>query len=168
MPLLRLAATSIVAIFQDTDNGWLFIEWHGALTLPTVQAGCLAILRCFIEHPCPRVLNSNALVTAISFEAVPWLVRAFMPCLGLSGVKQLTWLSAPALRGRLLVGEVLQRLPALPIAPFEDLDLAVNWLRQQPATALSASRVAAIKTALRAFTNALAQQLTAAPPAQGS
>jgi hypothetical protein len=170
MNLLRLQNTPIITIYHDTQHGWLFIEWHGALTLPTVQAGCLAILRCFIQHPHPLVLNSNSLVTAISFDVVPWLVEEFMPCLGLTGVEQLVWISAPTLRGRILVQDVLQRLPPLPVTQFEDLDLAVNWLKQQPWTAPHGTRLAAIQLNLRAFTDALEQKLAAAataPPAKG-
>jgi len=68
MNLQTLCATSTVAAYYDTCNNWLFLEWEGELTLQSIKRDSVAIVRCFLGHNYPRVLNSNAHLTSVEWD----------------------------------------------------------------------------------------------------
>jgi hypothetical protein len=121
MTLQLLRKTPILALYYDSGNDWLFADWQGELTLATV-----------LQRPYARVLNSNAQVTTVQWEVAAWLVEEFMPYLGLAGVEKLAWVCAPNLRSRNVVHTILNRLPLLQLALFDELDEAVVWLQRNP------------------------------------
>jgi hypothetical protein len=134
MNLQLLHAGPHLTVYYDSCNHWLYADWQGELTLPNVQDACLELARCYLHHPYPRVLNSNALVTSVSWDVRAWLTQAFIPAMGKSGIRQLAWVCAPALRGRQMAQELADRLPHLKLTLFTDLEEAVAWLqRTKPA-----------------------------------
>jgi hypothetical protein len=56
-----------------------------------VQHTCLGIAYCFLDRYFPRVLNSNAHVTAVSWDVAQWLSSEYLPALRLTGVEQMAW-----------------------------------------------------------------------------
>ena len=130
MKLRHLCSASQVEIYLDTFNKWLYIDWEGSLTLDVVQHACLEIARCYLEHPCPCVLNSNAQVTSITPDVAAWLADEFMSALSLAGVEQLAWIVAPTLRGRNGALDAIYRLANTAVHVFEHLEEAVTWLQQ--------------------------------------
>jgi hypothetical protein len=132
MTLQLLRKTPILALYYDSGNDWLFADWQGELTLATVQEACLELANCVLQRPYARVLNSNAQVTTVQWEVAAWLVEEFMPYLGLAGVEKLAWVCAPNLRSRNVVHTILNRLPLLQLALFDELDEAVVWLQRNP------------------------------------
>jgi hypothetical protein len=129
MNLRHLCSASQVEIYFDTFNKWLFIDWEGNLTLDVVQHACLEIARCYLQHPCPRVLNSNVQVTSITPDVAAWLADEFMSALSLAGVEQLAWVVAPTLRGRNVALDAIYRLANTAVHVFEHLEEAVTWLQ---------------------------------------
>ncbi|MDO7888055.1 hypothetical protein [Hymenobacter cheonanensis] len=132
MNLHLLRSTSSIAIYYDSWNNWLFADWHGELTLPAVQVACLELGRCVLGRPYARVLNSNVQVTTTQWEVAGWLAQEFLPFLTLAGVEKFAWVCAPGLRGRNIVQTIINRLPLLQLAIFDELDEAVSWLQQNP------------------------------------
>lgn len=130
MNLRHLCSAPHVRVYFDSFNNWLFVEWAGDLTLPAIQYACLQVAQCFIQHSYPRVLNSDAQVTSLPWEAAPWLSRHYFPGLELAGIEQLAWVHAPGVRGRTLAEQVLQQLPHLNIGLFAEMEEATSWLQQ--------------------------------------
>lgn len=130
MNLKLLCSAPQVTIYFDSWNNWLFIEWEGALTLPAVQYACLEVAECFVEHAYPRVLNSNAQVTEMAPEVMPWLTKYLLPYLELAGIKQFAWVQAPIMLAMGLGVQVFEQLPHLNIGVFADLEGATSWLQQ--------------------------------------
>jgi hypothetical protein len=130
MNLKLLCSAPHVTIYFDSWNNWLYIEWEGALTLPAVQYACLEVAECFVKHAYPRVLNSNAQVTAMPPDILPWLTRHLLPYLELAGIKQLAWVHAPITLALGLGLQVAEGLPHLNIGVFSDLENAASWLQQ--------------------------------------
>lgn len=130
MNLRHLCSAAHVEIYFDTFNNWLFIDWEGNLTLDVVQHACLEIARCYLQHPCPRVLNSNAQVTSIAPDVAAWLADEFMSTLSLAGVEQLAWVVAPTLSARNEALDAIYRLAHTAVHVFEYLEEAVTWLQQ--------------------------------------
>lgn len=132
MNLHLLRSTPTIAIYYDSWNNWLFADWQGELTLPAVQAACLELGRCVLRRPYARVLNSNVQVTTTQWEVAGWLAQEFLPFLTLAGIEKLAWVCAPGLRGRNIVQTIINRLPLLQLAIFDELDEATSWLQQNP------------------------------------
>jgi hypothetical protein len=130
MNLKFLCSAPHVTIYFDSWNNWLYVEWEGELSLQAVQYACLEVAQCFVKHAYPRVLSSDAQVTSLPWEAVPWLTTHFFPYLELAGIEQLAWVHAPIVRGLSLATQVMQQLPHLNIGLFADIEEATNWLQQ--------------------------------------
>lgn len=130
MNLHHLCSAQCAEIYFDKTNNWVFVDWHGELTLDEVQHTSLGIARCFLAGYYPRVLNSNAQVTGISWEVSQWLASDFLPALTLTGVEQLAWVVPPMLRARNGILDMVNLFPHVAINLFEDIELAVGWLQQ--------------------------------------
>ncbi|GAA4499469.1 hypothetical protein GCM10023172_18090 [Hymenobacter ginsengisoli] len=130
MNLQLLCTAPQVTIYFDSWNNWLYIEWEGTLTLPAVQYACLEVAQCFVQHSYPRVLNSNAQVTSMEVEVIPWLTKHLLPYLEMAGIQQLAWVHAPIVRAYALAPQVHKQLPHLNIGVFSDLEDATSWLQQ--------------------------------------
>lgn len=129
MQLQLLFDTPPVSVYYDSFNDWLFVDWHGDLTLPLVQAGCLTISRCFLERSYPRILNNNCDVTSTSTNAPIWLADHFLPHLGLAGIEYLAWVCAPSPLLKHLAGQAVRELRAPVVAIFDDVAEAYTWLQ---------------------------------------
>lgn len=130
MNLHHLYSADCAEIYLDRSNNWVFIDWHGELTLETVQRTSLDLARCFLSHYYPRVLNSNAQVTSVSWEVTQWLASEFLPALTLTGVEQMAWVVPPGLRARNGILDTVNLFPHVAISLFDDIDVAVAWLQQ--------------------------------------
>jgi hypothetical protein len=128
MHLLPLQDTSLVSVYYDASNEWLFADWHGDLTLPQVQAGCLTVAECFLQRPCTRILNNNGDVRSLSPDVPQWLAREYLPHLGLAGVEYLAWVRPPNLFSQRLVDETVNQVDVLRLALFDNLSDAYAWL----------------------------------------
>ena len=129
MQLQLLHDTDTVSVYHDSSNDWLFVDWRGDLSLPLVQAGCLAVARCFLERSYPRILNNNCDVTDMSPAAISWLAEYYLPHLGLAGIEYLAWVCAPSPLVSHLTSEVVRQLRAPMVATFDNVADAYSWLQ---------------------------------------
>ena len=160
-------------VYFDTTNEWVYVDWAGELTLYSMQHTCLSIARCFLDHYYPRVLNSNAQVTSVTYEISHWLASDFLPALTLTGVEQMAWVVPPSLRARNRVLDTVGLFPHVAISLFEDVDDAVTWLQQTAPEPLQTGcaplgRCHADEQKLRYLVDGLARHLQAAPVAAGA
>jgi hypothetical protein len=130
MQLHLLRTTACLAIYYDSGNDWLFLDWAGNLTLPAVQEACVAVAQCYLQRTYSRVLTSNLHVTVSGTEVATWLGMEFLPYLAVSGIKHVASISAPALPDRHLVQTVRQWVPDLLLHFFTTTDEAIAWLQQ--------------------------------------
>lgn len=165
MSLLLLRATSHSRMYYDQSNKWLFVEWEGQLDLAAAQLACLELAQVCLRRPYRRALLSYEQVTGLEWNVPAWLAREFLPYLVLAGVEQLAWVSGRSARGHDVVHDLLQRLPPLPITCFDDVEMAVDWLRRTsppPGTAdrprLPATTIR-LHRAVRLFTRRVLAQL---------
>jgi hypothetical protein len=135
MNLQHLCSALCAEVYFDKANNWIFVDWVGELTLETVQHTCLGIARCFLDHFYPRVLNSNAQVTSVTWEVSQWLASDFLPALSLTGVEQMAWVVPPSLRARNRILDTVNLFPHIAISLFDDVEAAVAWLQQTAPTA---------------------------------
>lgn len=149
MDLHLLHATSHVNIHYDQANDWLFVDWQGHLDLPAVALASLGLARIFLKRPYQRVLISHAQVSSIGWNVPAWLAHEALPYFPLAGVKKLAWMSGRSPRAQNVVQDIVHRLPNLPIAMFEDLESAVDWLRRTNLAPLSTTRPLATEAKLR-------------------
>jgi len=169
MKLRHLCSAQCAEVYFDQDNEWVFVDWLGELTLEAVQHTCLGIARCFLDHYYPRVLNSNAQVTTISWDVAPWLSSEYLPALRLTGVEQMAWVVPPDLRARNGVLDTVHLFPHIAINLFDDVESAVTWLQQTAPEPLDTGCVAPGRSytdelKLRTLVEAFAQQLGVTEP----
>ena len=168
MKLQHLCSALCAEVYFDKTNEWAFIDWAGELTLEAVQHTCLAIARCFLDHYYPRVLNSNAQVTSVSWEVSAWLASEYLPALKLTGIEQMAWVVAPTLRARNNILNAINLFPHTAISLFDDVEAAVAWLQQTAPAPFSIScapqgRSYADEFKLRNIVEAFAQRLEIVP-----
>jgi hypothetical protein len=168
MKLQHLYSALCAEVYFDKTNEWAFIDWAGELTLEAVQHTCLGIARCFLDRYYPRVLNSNAQVTSVSWEVSAWLASEFLPALKLTGIEQMAWVLAPSLRARNNMLSAVNLFPHTAISLFDDVEAAVAWLQQTAPVPMSTGcapqgRSYADECKLRNIVSAFAQRLEAAP-----
>lgn len=132
MRLQLLDRHPCLAIYYDSLNDWLFLDWEGPLALPAVQTACLAVARCYLPRPYARVLNSNAQVTGVHWSVAVWLAQEFLPHLALAGAAHVAWVHSLSLPGRSMVQTVINWLPGPAITCFGDVEEAVAWLAHIP------------------------------------
>lgn len=130
MQLELLQEIPTLSVYYDHTNEWLFADWRGELTLPLVQANCLAIAQCFMQGKAyPRVLNSNLNMLSVVPEAPLWLATNYLPHLSLGGVEYLAWVYAADLQLRPLTEQAVRKLSAPVVTLFDDLESACSWLQ---------------------------------------
>jgi hypothetical protein len=173
MKLHLLQDTSIVSVYYDSKNDWLFADWHGNLNLAQVKAGCFTLAQCFLERPCPHFLNNNSDVTSLSADVAPWLAQQFLPYIGLGGVQFVAWVSAPSLLIKTVTSEAVRQLASPMLAVFDQIDEAYTWLQQtrfhqaeeNSPPLISAQRTAALAEMLADLAQQLERYRQAARPA---
>ncbi|RZK19102.1 MAG: hypothetical protein EOO56_14870 [Hymenobacter sp.] len=173
MNLQHLCSATSAEVYFDNYNNWVYVDWVGELTLPTVQHTCLSIARCFLNHYYPRVLNSNAHVTSVTWDVSPWLASEFLPALTFTGVEQMAWVVPPGLRARNNVLTTVNLFPHVAISLFDEVENAVTWLQQTAPEDLQTGcpplgRCYADEQKLHYLVEGLAQQLQAAPAPTGT
>jgi len=100
------------------------------LTLPSVQASCLAVVQCFLGGGYTRILNNNTGVTSMSPNVPAWLALEFLPYMRLAGVEYIAWVYSPNLRVKCYTDVAFLHTLAAPVVNlFDDLESAVAWLR---------------------------------------
>ena len=129
MQLELLKETLNVAIYYDSTNDWLYADWRGALTLPLVQATCLALAECFLKRPYPRILNSNQNVTSFTLNVPFWLGTEYLPHLALAGIEYIAWVYTPNLLLKPLIDRLVSRIESPVINLFDDVESAATWLQ---------------------------------------
>ncbi|MGI4835073.1 MAG: hypothetical protein ACRYFK_16595 [Janthinobacterium lividum] len=130
MQLELLQEIPTISVFYDHTNEWLFADWYGELTLPLVQANCLAIAQCFLQgHTYKRVLNSNLNMSSVVPEAPLWLATNYLPHMGLGGVEYLAWVYPNDLLLRPLIDRAVRKLTTPAVTMFDDLESACTWLQ---------------------------------------
>lgn len=129
MKLHLLRQTNCLVIYYDSGNDWLFLDWHGEITLQKAKDACVALAHCYLHRPYPRVLNSNAQLESVSWSVATWLVTDFLPHMSLAGVEHVAWICSPTLRGRHMMQTVINWLPGFILNTFHDMEGAVDWLQ---------------------------------------
>lgn len=130
MHLELLRQTPVVSVYYDTSNDWLFADWHGELTLPLVQASCQALIQCFWQRPCTRVLNNNTDVAHVSPDVPQWLAEDYLRYLSQSGVEcQVAWVCPSSTSRQLLTSTVTHYFPTAGVTLFDELSEAYAWLQ---------------------------------------
>lgn len=134
MKLHLLHQTKCLAIYYDSGNDWLFLDWHGDLTLQDTKEACVALAHCYLRRPYPRVLNSNAQLESVSWSIAAWLVADFLPHMSLAGVEHVAWICSATLSGRHVVQTIINWLPGFILNIFDDMEGAVGWLQHTRST----------------------------------
>lgn len=128
MSLLLLAETPSLSLYEDAENGWLYIDWQGHLTLPVVQQSCLLISQYFLQRSYTKALNDNTNVVGMDAEVSAWLSKAFLPYTVLGGIQFIAWVYSPSISTQIHTDVALANLDAPVVALFSDTASACSWL----------------------------------------
>ncbi|OGX91002.1 hypothetical protein [Hymenobacter coccineus] len=121
-----------VAVYYDSFNDWLFLDWEGDLAQPAVQTAGVAVARWYLPRPYAWVLNNNALVTGGHRHVARWFAQELLPHLALAGAAHAAWVNAGARPGRRVGQTVRNGRPGPAINCFPDVDGAMAWLTHVP------------------------------------
>lgn len=131
MSLQNLPDGPYVTISYDSQNEWIYADWHGNHNLASVQQGCREMLRLMVEHGSSKVLNDNTYVTSTWSEAAEWGGTEWFPAMTAAGLKFFAWIYSPNVYSRLSTDLTLQFMSGTPIVgTFDDIATAREWLKQ--------------------------------------
>ncbi|HEX8349631.1 MAG TPA: hypothetical protein VF598_06705 [Hymenobacter sp.] len=128
MEVQLLLTTPHVTAYYDNTNKWLYLDWHGALTLDMVRTSCLMIARCFLTRRFKRILNDNTNVSALTPDVAPWLAKEYLPYMRMVGIEYVAWVYSPNMDVQNDTELALNKLSTPVVALFDDMATAYEWL----------------------------------------
>jgi hypothetical protein len=128
MDLHLLQETPNLAVYYDTDNDWLFVDWRGELTLPITQECCLLLAECLLKRPYTRILNSNQNVTDFTRNVPGWLHTDFLPLLRHTNIEYLAWVYSPNLLLNPFIDKLVAKIEVPVVNLFDDVESAASWM----------------------------------------
>lgn len=128
MSLLLLTETPHLSLYEDAENGWLYMDWQGHLTLPAIQQSCLLISQHFLQRSYTKALNDNTNVLSMAPDVSPWLATEFLPYTVLGGIQFIAWVYSPSMSTQTYTDIALFNLEAPVVALFSDTASACGWL----------------------------------------
>ncbi|MGB3587243.1 MAG: hypothetical protein WBA23_11915, partial [Tunicatimonas sp.] len=91
----------------DEENGWVYNEWKGDVTVDEVIEACKVSLE-FIEKQQPeKILNDNSQLTGSWDEANEWIAQNWMPRALASGLKRFAHVMSSDVFGALSAEELV-------------------------------------------------------------
>ncbi|SFQ50353.1 STAS/SEC14 domain-containing protein [Hymenobacter arizonensis] len=114
------------------DEGLLCVRWHGHLTGAEIVKGVQQGSHWRDQFAYSLILNDKSDTSGDWSEALPWLQYEWLPLALEAGVKAMAYVFSPDRENRFASQTFVNALrPHMAIEVFEDLDLAMAWLRQQ-------------------------------------
>lgn len=124
----KLGEVYFTSVFDD-ENGWIYNEWKGDLTVDEVIEACKVSLE-FIEKEKPElVLNDNSRLTGSWDEANEWIAQNWMPRALAAGLKKFAHVISPDVFGALSAEELVTKVSGFEMRIFENEEEAKAWLR---------------------------------------
>lgn len=149
---LVLTASNVTA-YYDRVNDWLYLDWHGEITLNSIRSNCLQLARCFLFRRYKRILNDNTNVVKTTPEVATWLANDFLPYLRLLGIEYIAWICSHDMQIQNDTEIALENLTSPVVALFDDMATAYEWLSkarfQSPVMLNSPRSVTQIMVALK-------------------
>lgn len=129
MPLFTLTESCNISIYYDSENDWLYAEWHGNLTADRIQLCYEDILTYLEATQCTRVLNDNSTLVSIHSDPGTWLATDWFPRAFQHGLKRFAWVYPSTIASRFSVQNLMQYSSHPHIVCFDDLATACTWLQ---------------------------------------
>ena len=133
MPFLELRRTAQYALFHDTEEAWLYMNWVGYQTPATVMNGCNDMLRAMHERAVFYIVNNNTNVTGSWSGAAQWCATEWLPLAQKAGMKAFAWVQGTNTLSQQSSHTTLALVKPeeYGIQVFYDIESAEVWLRRQ-------------------------------------
>lgn len=119
-----------LAIEYDSLGDWIYVNWRGYQNYDTVVAGCEKMLEIMKVQACYRILNDNTLVEGQWSTAAKWGSEVWLPAMRQAGLQWFAWVYSQSMLSRLSTDKMMKKAKNPDyIEIFEDIDLAMDWLR---------------------------------------
>lgn len=129
MPQRILSSEVFLTVSSDTDNNWLYADWHGQVNSEDVMTGSLLLLDLMRKSECNKLLNNNTNLSGIWADAAIWGAEEILPQLYQAGCRYMAWVYSPETYSRLSTKLVLEHATAaIVLETFDDLSTACEWL----------------------------------------
>jgi hypothetical protein len=120
-----------LTIRHDRDNGWIYNEWRGVLSVDSVVQGATAVLDVMRESRCVYLLNDNLAVVGSWNQANDWIAREWMPQALALGLRRFAHVMAPGTFVQVSAEEMRKRAgEQFVMELFERVEDAQLWLRE--------------------------------------
>ncbi|TGE27334.1 SpoIIAA family protein [Hymenobacter metallicola] len=129
MPLRILQELPYLDVYYDYTNEWIYAEWRGEITFERAQEGGEVVLQLVQLEHATKLLNDNSQVTGMWLEAPEWRQMNVFPRLHTAGLSYVAWVYSPDLYSRFSVDRAISAVNQPVALPFEDMQMAKNWLR---------------------------------------
>lgn len=128
--LLILGATSALTVYQDSNNQWLYANWHGIHEVDTAAQSAQLLIDCVKAYPYRKLLNNTQQVTSGWDGREQWAGETLFSSLAQLGVCYIACVYSKQWLARYSLDRTLEYATQPFIVSFEDLATACNWLQQ--------------------------------------
>lgn len=112
------------------DNGWIYNEWKGDVTVDEVIEACKVSLDYLEKQPSAKILNDNSQLTGSWDEANEWIAQNWMPRALASGLKKFAHIISPDVFGALSAEEMVTKVSDFEMRIFNNRAEAEAWLKE--------------------------------------
>ena len=129
MSLTLMLASSILDVYYDATNAWLYLDWKGPQELAQVQAAARHVSVLIAQTGAQKILNDSTHVTFTGGDVARWAASEYLPQAGRDGVEYVAWVASPMLGCYNHIDVMTQPLGQHPhVAAFDDVAGACAWL----------------------------------------
>lgn len=121
-----------IAIEYNSICDWIYVNWRGYQNYDSVVAGCNKMLELMKSHACYKILNDNTHVEGQWSAASKWGGNVWFPEMRQAGLQWFAWVYSPSMFSRLSTDKMVKYTPNPEfLQVFDDIDLAMDWLRSK-------------------------------------
>ena len=115
----------------DSQNNWIYNNWHGLLTTENMMQGSLGILELLQRTHCPYILNDNRFLLGSWKQANDWIEHTWVPQALAAGLRYHAHIVAPGVFGQASAEDMHLRVGShFQMRLFENQEEAVSWLQE--------------------------------------
>lgn len=119
-----------VVLEYDEENGWIYADWIGVHSLPSIRKGTGAIVALFEQTGCSKYLSDNTHIVGSYDNATDYLVNVFTPQAMAAGMRFVAHVLAPGIYAQQSIYNIRAQLPDnLEMQLFDDIEKARAWLK---------------------------------------
>jgi hypothetical protein len=129
--LIPVYSNNNLVIYPPDENGIMFADWLGFLTVNSIKENCLAFLDCVENYPSSKILNNNLKLTGHHVGAFDWVGKEWLFNLYNKGTFAFAWVYSLEIFSQITTDQIINLNSHVKIQTFYSVENAYQWLQDQ-------------------------------------